>query len=100
MFYYGIPAFTFFTLFILFAIFYFGKLFLKTGKVFFFITFFLMLLYGFANISNTLLFSEYLGIYVAIYLGLGLGARYYDAEEEIRNASSKKIDVHQKLRIA
>ena len=100
MFYYGIPAFVFFTLFVLSTITYFGKLFLKTRNEFFPIIFFLALVYGLANITNSLLFSEYLGSYFAIYLGLGLGARYYETTEETNNVSTGKIDIHQNLNIA
>jgi len=82
MFYYGIPAFMFFTLFVLSTIIYFAKLYLKTSKPIFSITFVLAFVYGIANITNTLLFAEFLGLFLAIFLGLGLGARYYDKEKE------------------
>ena len=100
MFYYGIPAFIFFTLFVLSTIYYFGRLFLKTGNVFFLIIFFLSLIFGFANISNTLLFKESLGLQLAIYLGLGLGARYYDVPVETKQSIPEKVSVNQNLNIA
>jgi hypothetical protein len=73
---------------------------LKTGNVFFLITFFLTLIFGFANISNTLLFKESLGLQLAIYLGLGLGARYYDVPIENKKSLPEKINVNQNLNIA
>jgi hypothetical protein len=82
MFYYGIPACLFFTLFVLSTMVYFARLYLRTHNPIFSITFFLALVYGISNITNTLLFSEYLGLYFAIFLGLGLGARYYYMEEQ------------------
>ncbi|MFK8008548.1 MAG: O-antigen ligase family protein [Saprospiraceae bacterium] len=82
MFYYGIPAFLSFTLFVLSTIVYFARLYIKTDNPIFSIAFVLALVYGVANMTNTLLFSEYLGIFLAIFLGLGLGARYYSMEEE------------------
>jgi len=88
MFYYGIPAFLFFTLFIISTIIYFAKLYIKTSKPIFSITFVLAFVFGIANMTNTLLFSEYLGILFAIFLGFGLGARYYGLE--------KQDDVHLK----
>lgn len=82
MFYYGVPAFIFFTLFVLSTMVYFAKLFLRTYNPFFSIIFFLAIIYGLANITNSLLFSEYLGLHFSIYLGLGLGARYFYLEEK------------------
>ncbi|MFK7772869.1 MAG: O-antigen ligase family protein [Saprospiraceae bacterium] len=82
MFYYGIPAFLSFTLFVLSTIIYFARLYIKTVNPIFSIAFVLAFVYGIANITNTLLFSEYLGIFFAIFIGLGLGARYYSMEEE------------------
>ncbi len=100
MFYYGIPAFVSFTLFILLSIFYFGKLFLKTGEVFFFIIFFLTIIFGISNITNTLLFDECLGLQMGIYLGLGLGARYYNVSSENKKSLTENININQNLTIA
>ncbi len=90
MFYYGIPAFLSFTLFVLSTIIYFARLYIKTANPIFSIAFVLAFVYGIANITNTLLFSEYLGIFFAIFLGIGLGARYYSMEEESETTLADK----------
>lgn len=90
LFYYGVPAFLFYTFFVLSSVVYFGRLYIKTNQPIFSITFVLALVYGIANMTNTLLFSEYLGIYFAIFLGLGLGARYYIVEEEDETTPEQK----------
>lgn len=82
MFYYGIPAFISFTLFVLSTIIYFARLYIKTDNPIFSIAFVLAFVYGIANMTNTLLFSEYLGIFFAIFIGIGLGARYYSVEQD------------------
>lgn len=83
MFYYGVPAFIFFTAFVLMALLYFGQLY--RYHPFFAVPFLLGLLYVIGNLTNTLLFQQYMSIIYAIHLGLGLGFRYLmtSSEEEL-----------------
>ncbi|MEO1515638.1 MAG: O-antigen ligase family protein [Bacteroidota bacterium] len=76
LFYYGVPGLVFFTAFVLLSLFYFGKLY--SHHLFFAIPFLLGLLYAVGNLTNTLLFSQYLSIIYAIHLGLGWGVRHMD----------------------
>lgn len=73
MFYFGIPSFVFFVLFILSSIIYYLKLLPK--HQFFAIPFLLAVLYLVANGTNTLLFDKYISLPLAIHLGLAMGIR-------------------------
>lgn len=73
LFYYGVPAFVFYICFVLLAVFYFLKL--SRYNIFFAIPFLIAVVYGAGNLTNTLLFHG-TGIFYAIHIGLGLGARY------------------------
>ena len=89
MFYYGIPAFLSFTLFVISTIIYFARLYIKTANPIFSIVFVLAFVFGISNMTNTLLFEESLGIFFAIFIGIGLGARYYSMEKEEEKTSGQ-----------
>ncbi len=74
MFYFGIPAFICFTVFIILSLLYFGRLVLYHNV--FVITFAVTILYTIGNLTNNFSFGKYVAILYAIHLGLGLGARY------------------------
>ncbi len=73
LFYYGLPALLFFSGFVFLALFYFGRL--SSVHPIFAIPFLLGLLYALGNLTNTLLFFQYVSVLYAIHLGIGLGAR-------------------------
>ena len=73
LFYYGVPALVFYILFVVLAILYFYRL--TTYNIFFAIPFLLAVIYAVGNLTNTLLYSG-IGVFYAMHLGLGLGARY------------------------
>ncbi|MEM9917712.1 MAG: O-antigen ligase family protein [Bacteroidota bacterium] len=73
LFYYGVPGLIFFIAFVGLALLYFGQLYKQ--HIFFAVPFLLGLLYAIGNLTNTLLFSQYLSIIYAIHLGLGWGVR-------------------------
>jgi len=73
LFYYGLPALICYISFVLLAILYFGKL--INYNIFFAIPFLIAVVYGVGNLTNTLLFSG-IGVFYAIHIGLGLGARH------------------------
>ena len=74
MFYFGIPAFIFYTFFVIFSLFYFAKL--STYHLFFSIPLILGLFYAIGGMTNSYLFHRFPSILYAIHIGLGLGARY------------------------
>ncbi len=74
MFYFGIPAFIFYTAFVLFALLYFGRL--ATIHIFFSIPLVLGLFYALGGMTNSYLFHRFPSILFAIHIGLGMGARY------------------------
>jgi len=71
MFYYGIPCFIFFSLFIITTILYFANL--SRFHIFFAIPFLVAVLYAIGNLTNTVLFKTG-GTLFMIHIGLGLGA--------------------------
>ncbi|MCB0599345.1 MAG: hypothetical protein KDD28_35065, partial [Phaeodactylibacter sp.] len=73
LFYYGVPAFVFYVLFVTLAIFYFYRL--TQYNIFFAIPFLIAVIYALGNLTNTLMYSG-IGVFYAIHLGMGLGARY------------------------
>lgn len=73
LFYYGVPALIFYILFVVLAILYFYRL--TTYNIFFAIPFLIAVIYAVGNMTNTLLYSG-IGVFYAMHLGLGLGARY------------------------
>ncbi|MCB0584227.1 MAG: O-antigen ligase family protein [Phaeodactylibacter sp.] len=73
LFYFGVPALVFYILFVVLAILYFYRL--TTYNIFFAIPFLIAVIYAVGNLTNTLMYSG-IGIFYAIHLGLGLGARY------------------------
>lgn len=85
MFYYGIPAFICYTLFVILSLAYFGRL--STYHLFFAIPFIISLLYAIGNLTNTFLFSRYLAILYAIHIGLGMGARHLEAFFPVKQKS-------------
>lgn len=71
LFIYGIPAFVFFVLFVLFLVLYFVKL--LPRDLFFTVPFMVALLYMIANLTNNFVFLKYVSILLAINTGIGLG---------------------------
>jgi len=93
MFYYGIPSFVFFILFVISNLIYFLKLLPKHR--FFIIVFLMALMYMIANLSNTLLFDKYLSMLLAIHMGIGMGAKKNPEilsvfDEEISHVNQKQ----------
>jgi hypothetical protein len=74
MFYFGIPAFIFYTTFVLTSILYFAKL--STYHIFFSIPLVLGLFYAIGGLTNSYLFHRFPAILYAIHIGLGMGAMY------------------------
>ncbi len=74
MFYFGIPAFIFFTLFVILSLLYFTKL--STYHLFFSIPLVVGLFYAIGSMTNSYLFHRFHAIIFAIHIGFGLGARY------------------------
>lgn len=74
MFYYGIPAFIFYTAFVFLSLVYFNKL--SSYHLFFSIPLVLGLFYALGSLTNSYLFHRFPAILYAIHLGLGMGARY------------------------
>lgn len=73
LFYFGVPAFVFYVLFVVLSILYFYHL--TRYNIFFAIPFMVSVIYALGNLTNTLLYSD-IGILYAIHIGMGLGARY------------------------
>ena len=76
MFYYGIPAFIFFTLFVISSLIYFAKL--TRRHLYFAIPFIITIFYAIGSLTNSYLFNRYIAIVFAIHLGLGVGAKQFE----------------------
>lgn len=74
MFYFGIPAFIFYTAFVIFSILYFGRL--SMYHMFYSIPLVVGLFYAIGGMTNSYLFHRFPSILYAVHLGLGLGAMY------------------------
>ena len=74
MFYFGIPAFIFYTGFVLISLLYFGRL--SFYHLIFSIPLVLGIFYAIGGMTNSYLFHRFPSILYAIHLGIGLGARY------------------------
>ena len=74
MFYFGIPAFIFYTLFVAISLMYFGRL--SFYHLIFSIPLVLGIFYAIGGMTNSYLFHRFPSILYAIHLGIGLGARY------------------------
>lgn len=72
MFFYGIPAFILFVWFIYLLIKYFSGL--AKQNQFYSIPLFMCILYMIANLTNSFLLNKYLGLVLAIHIGLGVAA--------------------------
>ncbi len=93
LFYYGVPAFVFFTAYIILGIIYFARL--ISYNLFFAIPFLLALLYAIGNLSNTLMFSKVELIYM-IHIGLALGLRRMEEYIPLKTGKENKL-IHEYL---
>ena len=93
MFYYGIPAFIFFTLFVLSSLTYFAKL--TRHHLFFAIPLIITIFYAIGSLTNSYLFNRYIAIIFAIHLGIGVGAKQF--EEYFPKQKKKLVKKLEKL---
>lgn len=73
LFFYGIPAFVCFILFVILTIVYFAKS--RKGNLYLVLPFLVGILYMIGNITNTFLFLSYLSVLYAIHIGIGMGIK-------------------------
>lgn len=78
LFLYGIPAFVFFTLFVLLSVTYYSRLF--NHNLYFAIPFLISILYLIGNLTNNFLFPKYISILFAIHIGIGMGINKLEVE--------------------
>jgi len=71
LFFYGLPAFVCFTLFVLLTVFYFGRSYKR--NIYLVMPFLVGILYLVGNLTNTFLFLSYLSVLYAFHIGIGLG---------------------------
>ncbi len=90
MFYFGIPAFIFYTAFVLSSILYFAKL--STYHIFFSIPLVLGLFYAIGGMTNSYLFHRFPAILYAIHLGLGMGAKYLESFIPVQTEQPKTLE--------
>ena len=86
MFFYGVPVLILFLLFIFFVSHHFWILFRNSSK-FYFLIIVMIFIFFMANMSNYLTVDSYLGLFLAIYLGIGMAAynKNFDLSDIIKN---------------
>ena len=83
LFYYGIPAFICFTLFVIMSVFYYSRSF--SNNLYFVIPFLVGIIYMIGNLTNTFLFLKYLSILYAIHIGIGMGIKRMGEQSASKN---------------
>ena len=80
MFQYGLPAFVCFLAFVILAITYYASL-IKHSN-YFMVPFLVSILFFIGNLTNTFLFLKYLSILYAIHIGIGMGIRKIEVNQQ------------------
>ena len=93
MFYFGIPAFIFYTAFVLLSIFYFGRL--SAYHLFFSIPLVLGIFYAIGGMTNSYLFHRFPSMLYAVHLGLGLGVRYMAEYFPVPTKKPRNLEIQQ-----
>ncbi len=73
LFLYGVPAFVFFTLFVVLSVLYYARF--LNYDLYFVVPFLVSILYMIGNLTNTFLFLKYISILFAIHIGIGMGIK-------------------------